>query len=266
MTAAPPSMFDSSLFNERLFFPREDDSEPPPGATDLRLEVAPDVTLHARWHRGVAQPPKATFIVFHGNGEIVADYDAIARQYHEDIGADVMIVDFRGYGQSEGESDYRNCIADAIPAVKSAKAQMGDAATKAPVIALGRSLGGACAASIAAANPPVVDAIVMESSGSDPQQLIARRGLPSVVLTAAETAFFDPRPKLAACKLPVLVLHGADDEIIAPKEARENYAMLTTSTKRLVFVPNHGHNNLWADESYWEALAAFAASVRDLTR
>lgn len=259
------SIFDSAAFNERLFFPRPDDSTPPEGAEDLALSVEPGVALHARWHHHPNGSPKAIFLIFHGNGEIVADYDGIAPRYHRDLGADLIVVDFRGYGQSQGVSTYRNCIADATEVARAVVARIERAtgsAPRPPLIVLGRSLGGACTAAIAAATPPLADAVVMESAGADPRRLIARRGLPvPSELTAPETLAFDPRPKLAACTRPVLVLHGEADEIIDASEARANFAALTTPHKHLTLVPGHGHNDLWGASAYWLALRDFIAAL-----
>ena len=253
-------MFDTVQFNERLFFPRPDLGQAPPAATDLMLPVADDVALHARWHHPLSQPT-ATFLIFHGNGEIVADYDRVALQYRSELACNVVIVDFRGYGRSEGTSTYRNCIADAPLA---ARAIAGHLRGSSPgrLVALGRSLGGACVAEIARTAPPLVDAIVMESAGAEPLALIARRGLRvPPALSPEETAAFDARPKLAACQLPALVLHGAQDEVISPDEARANFAALTTPHRQLVFVPGRGHNDLFGDAAYWEALRAFVATL-----
>ena len=254
------SVFDTVQFNERLFFPRPDGSSTPANATDFMLPVAEGVALHARWHHPLARPV-ATFIVFHGNGEIVADYDRVALQYQGALACNVVIVDFRGYGRSQGSSTYRNCIADAPLAVRAIAAKLQDTSAG-RLIALGRSLGGACVAEIARTTPPLVDAIVMESAGAEPLALIARRGLrvpPS--LSPQDTAMFDPRPKLAACQLPVLVLHGAQDSVILPDEAHANFASLTTPKKQLTLVPARGHNDLFGDPAYWAALRAFVATL-----
>jgi hypothetical protein len=63
------SIFDSDEFNDRLFVPRRDASPTPPGAHDRVIDVD-GATLHVRVH-----PPAggATLLLFHGNGEVVAD-------------------------------------------------------------------------------------------------------------------------------------------------------------------------------------------------
>lgn len=248
MTVA--SIFDSPDFDESLFWPREDREPTPAGATDLRVEVA-GATLHARWHADASC--RATVIVFHGNGEIVADYDDLAPRYRS-AGAELVVVDYRGYGRSTGTPRYRAAIADTVPAVQAIL----ERAPRRPVIVLGRSLGGACAAEVAGQVPPLVDGIVLESAGSDLSALIGRRGLrPPATFTDDELAVFDPIPKLARCALPALVMHGEQDTLIRADEARANHAALGSAEKQLVLLPGVGHNDLMASPLYWSALAAF---------
>ncbi len=133
---------------------------------------------------------------------------------------------------------------------------------KGPRIVFGRSLGGACAAEVAGLNPPIVDALVLESSGADLLKLIARRYLPvPAKLSTAEFEFFAPVPKLKRFRLPTPLVHGAGDQLINPSEAKENLAALGSTTKRLVLVPGRGHNDVSLEEVYWEALGALVDSL-----
>lgn len=254
------SLFDSPVFNQRYFFPRADTTPCPAGAEDLRLPVAAGVELHARLYPSASA--RATFVVFHGNGEIVADYDEFAPRYQRDVGAELVAVDFRGYGRSGGVPNYRDCIADSLPVIEQLRTALGEK-LRGPLIALGRSLGGACAAELAGKNPPVVDAIVMESAAADPLGVLARRDLePPPSLTEEEIQVFDPRPKLARCALPLLVLHGAQDKTISPNEACANFAAARYGKKRLVMVPKRGHSDVMRDDAYWRALADFVTALR----
>ena len=255
MSSSPRSVFDAPAFNERLFSPRDDEGTAPAGARDLALVMADGVALHAGFH--AAPSARATFVVFHGNGEIVADYDHHASRYLGEVGANLVAVDFRGYGRSAGVPTYRRMIADAVPCVRAVRDLLATVIAGAPLVVLGRSLGGACAAEIAGASPALADAIVMESAGAFPETLIARRGLtPPAHFEPDESRVFDPRPKLARARVPVLVLHGADDEIIPPEEARATFAALSTPDRTLVLVPGRGHNDVMLDDGYWSALRA----------
>lgn len=246
------SIFDSAEFNERLFFPRSDASTAPEGATDVDVDVG-NASLHARVHD--YDDARATVVVFHGNGEVVADYDESAHAYRDVVRARLIVVDYRGYGRSTGTPTLRACIEDAVRVVRAVDATR-------PLVVLGRSLGGACSAEIAQQDPALADAIVMESAGCDPLRLLARRGMRAdAPLTDEETRVFDPRGKLARCRLPTLVLHGDADEIIHPDEARANFAACGANDKRLVMVPGRGHNDVMCDDVYWSALADFVGSL-----
>ena len=72
------SIFDRDEFNERLFFPRTDASPAPAGAVDHMVAGA-GARLHVRIYAAPAAAP--TLLLFHGNGEVVADYDDAAAQF-----------------------------------------------------------------------------------------------------------------------------------------------------------------------------------------
>lgn len=252
-----PSQFDDAVFNQRMFAPRPDTGRCPDGAVDLELPVARDVRLHARFYPKA--DPRATFLVFHGNGEIVADYDRLAARYHREVDAALVVVDFRGYGRSSGTASYRDCMLDAEPALRELRRLLAGKLV-APLIALGRSVGALCAAELAAQQPALLDGLVMESAASDPLGIIRRRGLLAAPLSEADTLDFDPRVKLGRCTLPALVLHGARDQTIPPREARENFAALASAHKRLALIHGRGHSDLLADDNYYRALHDFVRS------
>lgn len=246
------SVFDSPLFNQRLFFPRGDASPLPPGAIDLEVPGAP--ALHVRWHRGGS--PRPTLLLFHGNGEVVADYDDAAPRFAA-AGVDLAVMDFRGYGRSGGTPTLRAILADAPRVVAAVRARCGG-----PLVVMGRSLGSACAAALYGAPPAGVIGVVLESGFVDLDALVRRRGLPPpTALTVEERATFDPVPWLAAGTLPLLVLHGAADAAIAPAEAERAFAVAGTARKRLCLVPGRGHNDLALAPAYWAALAEFVAEL-----
>ncbi|MFO0669034.1 MAG: alpha/beta hydrolase [Polyangiaceae bacterium] len=259
VTVDSRSIFDSRDFNERLFFPRDDDAPTPAGARDLALQMEDGVALHARFHP--APDARVTFVVFHGNGEIVADYDPQAALYRDVVGASLAVLDFRGYGRAgarrrTGRDRRRRAVGPC------ARVALADVIERTPLIVLGRSLGGACAAEVAGTSPCPADAIVMESAGAFPRTLIERRGLtPPTSFTEEEARLFDPRPKLARAAVPVLVLHGARDTIIPADEAHATFAALTTPRRTLVLVPGRDHNDVAHDAAYWNALRDFAASI-----
>jgi pimeloyl-ACP methyl ester carboxylesterase len=243
------SIFDRDEFNHTLFYPRGDTTAAPEGAVDLMIEVEAGVRVHVRHHQRDA---RCTLLLFHGNGEVVADYDEAAERFAE-AGAALAVADYRGYGASEGEPTLRYAIADARPIA---------AAFSGKLVVMGRSLGAAAAHELYADPPANLRGVVLESAFSDLLGLVRRRGLePPRTWSPADLATFDPATKLARGKLPLLVLHGAEDDLVVPAEAKASLAAAGTDDKRLLLIPGHGHNDVSLEPSYWRALASFVQRV-----
>jgi len=249
-------MFDTPAFNASLFFPRPDRSPPPPGARDGVVEVA-GARLHLRLYDAPAA--KRAVLLFHGNGEVVADHDGLAPRYLERAGSALAVVDYRGYGASTGTPTLRACLEDAPRVLEATLAQLGGR----PLVVMGRSLGGACAAELCQQRRPGVVGYVFESAAADLQGVIRRRGLTlERPLSEAELAAFDPLRKLAKCTTPALVLHGEADQLIPVREAQLSFEALRGAAPTLVRIAGHGHNDLSLAGEYWDALARFVASLR----
>ena len=72
----------------------------PKGRSDVTIPVADDVVIGARFH--MAAQSGANLLFFHGNGEIVADYDELGGVYNQ-MNINFLAVDYRGYGRSTGQ-------------------------------------------------------------------------------------------------------------------------------------------------------------------
>jgi hypothetical protein len=252
------SLLDHPVLARTLFFPRAAFTRPPAGARDVMLEVEPGVRLHARIHD--APGAVAVVVLFHGNGEVVSDYDGLASRY-ADAGAALAIVDFRGYGRSEGKPELRNLIGDARPALEALRPHLAGAGAALPLVVMGRSLGSACVAELSHAAPQLLAGIVFESGFSDLVALARRRGLVVERVAEADLEVLCPLRKLARSRVPLLVLHGEDDTLIAPHEGRAAHDASAAADKRFVLIPERGHNDVSHHPLYWEELAAFLRRV-----
>lgn len=249
------SIFDSDAFTSSLFYPQPRVSNPPSGARDLAIDVAPDARLHARLH--TREGTLATVLLFHGNGEVVSDYDQAADDFAK-AGADLAVVDYRGYGASTGSPTLRRCLRDAPAVVDAVLA----ATPGRPLIVMGRSLGSACAAELCQTARDGVIGYIFESGIADVAGVIRRRGIERPApLSAEDLATFDPLPKFARCVTPTLVLHGSEDTIIPPTEARMTFDALATREKSLVVISGRGHNNVSLHPRYWDSIARFVTRL-----
>jgi pimeloyl-ACP methyl ester carboxylesterase len=247
----PTSLFDRPDFNHALFHPRTDVSRPPDGARDTYVDV-PGARLHVRAY--AADANAVSMLLFHGNGEVVADYDDASRQFAA-AGVALVVADYRGYGASTGTPTLRGTIEDARIVAEAVQ----------PMLVMGRSLGGAAAHELFARPIASVRGVVLESAFSDLDGLLRRRGLePPERYTAEERAMFDPIEKLRDSILPLLIIHGSRDELVVPDEARAAYAAARSSKSvRLGWMPGHGHNDVSLCDLYWYQIRTFVDSIVD---
>ena len=95
------SAFDKPEICGLLFYPRREMAGPPAvGPERLMIPVEHDVAVSGRFHLSGHESP--TIVLFHGNGEIAADYDDIGSLYRG-MGINFLPVDYRGYGLSSGK-------------------------------------------------------------------------------------------------------------------------------------------------------------------
>lgn len=174
--------------------------------TDVTLETSDGVRLHG-WYVD-ATNARATVLFLHGNaGNISNRLDSIA--IFNSLGLDVLIIDYRGYGQSEGSTSEQGTYRDAEAAWRYLTGERGIDPSR--IVIFGRSLGGAIAAHLAATHE--VGALIVESSFTSAADMAAKLYpfLPVRLLLRLEYPVID---YVASAKAPVFIVHGRDDEII----------------------------------------------------
>ncbi len=250
------SLLDRDDIRGRMFYPRPDRTLPPSGAHDLSVAVADDVQMHVRIYGGV--PERPTILFFHGNGEVVADYDPISRLYAQ-AGLNLAVGEYRGYGASGGSPAYTAMMADAHAIKRAVLAERDRMGWTHGRYVMGRSLGAMSALELAATDDAGLRGVILESGAASPS------GWPRFAGSgdgAAWAGLADvQRERFAAMRLPLLMIHGADDELIPLERAREAYRAAGSTSKQLVVVPDAGHNDLLfvGLRPYFEALTAFVA-------
>lgn len=240
-----------------MFYPRPDWSPPPAGAEDLTIPVAEGVTLSARLYTGDRDWP--VILLFHGNGEVVADYDGIAPLYHRH-GLNLLVVDYRGYGRSGGRPTFTAIHADAHAVKAATFAHLDAGGYQAGRYLMGRSLGALPAVELAATDADGFRGLIIESGAAGVRgwSRFAAPGDDRAAWQALEAA---QRARLASITLPLLTIHGAWDELVPLERALEAHETNGSEDKELVIIPDAGHNDLLARglEQYFQALARFVA-------
>jgi alpha-beta hydrolase superfamily lysophospholipase len=246
------SVFDSRQFNENLFFPRPDPLPGPLDCEEIYVQVEEGVSVHCRRHP--ASQAQFTLLFFHGNGEVVADYDDIVEAF-TGLGAETIVCDYRGYGKSEGAPSLRNSLKDARTIYNYLK---DNGKLRSTVCVMGRSLGAASAIELCSKISEISTCII-ESGYADPIPLVARRGLRIDQTTPEEDALFNNSLKIKNVHCPLLIMHGEDDFLISPKEAKLNYDQAGSKMKTLEILEGVGHNDMMmaANGEYFQAMRRF---------
>ena len=254
MPASPsPDLLDHPLIARRYFFPRRD----PPRA---RLDVdVGDAVLACALHR--ADPDGHTVVHFHGNGEVVADWQGAFEDAVGRMGWDLLLAEYRGYGGSTGEPLLGRMLDDVGPVLRAA-------GPPGRLVVFGRSVGSLFALE-AVARLPGVAGLILESAIANPLERLSLRvdprelGVSPAAFEAAVAGRLDHRARMGGYRGPVLVLHARHDGLVEVSHA-ERLASWAGGPARLLVFDRGDHNSILAEnaEAYLEAVAEFLAACR----
>ncbi|MCX5875251.1 MAG: alpha/beta hydrolase [Deltaproteobacteria bacterium] len=243
-----------------LFYPRQDTTVPPVGAQDHGIEVAAGVVLGARFFL-TADPAAVNLLFFHGNGEVVADYDEVGPQYNAQ-GINFLAVDYRGYGQSTGAPTVSAMIQDAHRVLHWVLAWLEGEGRTGHLVVMGRSLGSVSAIELAATEAAVAGLIV-ESGIAQTLPLLRTLGIDAQALGIAEVDGFGNLEKICQVQKPTYILHAQHDQIIPVVLAEELQSVCGARSKEFQMIPGADHNNILAltGKLYFQAIKQFLNRV-----
>lgn len=200
----------------------------------------------------LALPPqgdRSAVIYFGGNAEeVTAGAGQAERLYGRRA---VLLVNYRGYGASEGHPSERAIVEDAI-ALYDWLAARGDI-DPARIAVHGRSLGTGVAVQVAAARP--VRCVVL-TSPFDSARGVAAEAYPWLPVAWLMRHPFDSAARAPRITAPLLVLVGADDTLIRPRRSEMLAARWGGPVQRAVFA-HRGHGDVDQAPGYETAIHDF---------
>ena len=221
---------------------------------DVSIETSDGVSLHGWFVRGFSD---RVLLFFHGNAGNISHRLESIRQFRS-LGLSVLIIDYRGYGQSDGRANERGLYLDGDAAWQYLVGTRGVAPSN--IIVFGRSLGGSVAATIAMRYNPA--GLIVESSFTSIRDFAAEI---YPWLPVRWMARFDhpTRDLVGEVNCPILVVHSRSDEIVPFRHGQE---IFENAQSQRTFLPLFGSHNtafLEDSETYMQGVGTFLATLPD---
>jgi fermentation-respiration switch protein FrsA (DUF1100 family) len=202
---------------------------------DVFLKTGDGNKIHGWFIKNRAS--KKVVLLFHGNGGNISHRLPMLRLLHG-LPASVFIIDYHGYGRSEGRPSEQNLYLDGGAAYDYLIRQKKYSASS--IILYGSSLGGAVAVDLAAQEK--VGGVILESTFTSARDMARRMSVfyrwPIVWIRSR----FDSLEKIDSIKAPLLVIHSKEDEMVPYQMALALYER-ATEPKRLLLLERGGHND-----------------------
>lgn len=223
---------DTALERKVFYYPdKEIRGERPEGVDEVTIETADGLRL-VGWQ---LQPSEGAVlgVYLHGNGGNISSLGGVVDDYR-DAGLGVLIVDYRGFGESEGEPSEEGLYLDGLATFDYAH----KAFPEHPILIHGRSLGGGVASYVAEQREGC--GLILESSFTSTTE-VARfshgdKG-------AGMVDGFDTLSRMKAIEEPVWSIHGTEDDTI-PFFMSEELQAAAGLPKGLWAIEGAGHNNV----------------------
>lgn len=206
---------------------------------------------------------RGTVLMCHGNGGNIGDRLHPINLFHE-LGLNVLIFDYRGYGESAGKPSEEGTYQDARAAWQYLTEKRNTPPDK--IVVYGRSLGGAVAAYLAERITPaacaapaacaVPAALILEATFTSIPDMGAKiyPWLPIRLLCRYR---YNSLTRLEHIHCPVLIAHSRDDEMVPFEHGRKLFAAAHEPKTFFELTGNHNEGEVLTSPAYRQALDTF---------
>jgi pimeloyl-ACP methyl ester carboxylesterase len=248
------------LFQRQMLFPRD--------LIDVPTGVAKEIsTLEPIWldmsfgkveawffpaERAHGAGPAPAVIFAHGNGELIDFWPHELKKFTH-LGAGLMLVEYPGYGRSQGAPSQASIRETFITAYDRLVER--DDVDPARIVLFGRSLGGGAVCLLAAERPSA--GLILMSTFTSARSFATRYLAPEFLVR-------DPLDNLSVVRSytgPVLVMHGTHDEVIPYSHGVSLYR---AAKQGKMIAYNSGHNDCPPDWGiFWKDIEAYLVLIHE---
>ncbi len=204
-----------------------------------------------------AEPDGGVILFFHGNGGNISHRLGSLEMFHR-LGLSTFIIDYRGYGQSEGSPSEQGTYLDAEAAWRYLVEERQIPPTQ--IIVFGELLGGAVAAWLAQTHSP--QALILLSTFTSIPDMGAQT-YPFMPVRLLARIQYNTLARMSEINCPVLIVHGQEDEIVPYGHGQRLFELANQPKEFLEIKGSHNEGVIISAVQYEAGLATFAAKYSD---
>jgi fermentation-respiration switch protein FrsA (DUF1100 family) len=244
--------------NSLLFHParyEESWQEAPPAARaeDVYLETADGTRIHGWWcPTSNWEPSHGAVLYLHGNAGNLSHRGESVVRWQQRLHLPVLIIDYPGYGRSDGKPSEADCYAAANAAFAWLAEQKDIPGER--IILYGGSLGGAVAIDLASRQP--CRALVLVSAFTSVPDM-AQQQYPWLPARWLVRNRFESEAKIGRCACPIFLAHGTADHLV-PFTMGERLFVAAREPKQFFAMEGHDHKNT-PPPAFYDAVREFLA-------
>lgn len=188
---------------------------------------------------------KGLIFYLHGNAGSLRSWGEVAQTY-TDLDYDVYILDYRGYGKSEGSINSQEQLHKDI---QSAYNEMKTRYPEEKITVLGYSIGTGLVSKLASTNHPKL--LILQAPYFNLADMMKHYYpiIPTFILKYK----LETNKYIKDCKMPIVLIHGKQDEIIYYNSSVK-LKELIKPTDTLITLNNQGHNGMTENPLYEEEI------------
>lgn len=211
---------------------------------EINLKTSDNITLSGILFK--ADTTKGLIFYLHGNAGSLKSWGEVAATYNS-LNYDVFMLDYRGFGKSEGEINSQRQI---FNDVQLAYDNMKNKYSENNIIVIGYSIGTGLAAKVASSNKPKL--LILQAPYYSLTDLMKHTYsiLPTFILKYK----FETNKFIQNCKMPIIIFHGNQDEVIYYSSSLK-LKELFKRNDTLITLEGQSHNGITDNRKYQDEIA-----------
>lgn len=226
------------------------------GFEDLTLTTEDGIRING-WYVPY-KGSEGVLLWFHGNAGNIGNRVKLLQSLHEALKMNILLIDYRGYGKSEGEISEEGTARDALAAYDYLLTRR-DINLK-QIFIFGRSLGSAVAVKLA--TEVQTAGLILEAPFTSIKAMTSEI-FPWLPFKGLISIKYDSLSTIKSVKSPLLILHGDEDKVVPYEQGKTLFAA-ANPPKTFHTIQGADHNNTYiiGGAAYFEAISKFITGLR----